>query len=59
MYNESGAFRRKFDSLTDDHKLARLLYEISKEMLFHRSGTRIEDMYSDTYWKDMKKKMLN
>ena len=44
-YIESGVFRRKFDSLTDDHKLARLLYEISKEMLFHRSGTRIEDMY--------------
>lgn len=44
-YIESGVFRRKFDSLTDNLRLARLLYEISKEMLFHRSGTRIEDMY--------------
>ena len=44
-YIESGEFRRKFDSIVDDPKIARILYSLAKEMLFHRSGTRIEDMY--------------
>ena len=44
-YIESGEFRRKFDSIVDDPKIARILYSLAKEMLFHRSGTHIEDMY--------------
>ena len=44
-YIESGAYRRKFDSVVDDQKIARVLYEKAKEMLYHRSGTRVEDMY--------------
>ena len=44
-YIESGEFRRKFDSVVDDPKIARILYPIAKEMLFHRSGTQTEDMY--------------
>ena len=44
-YIRSGAFRRKFNGIVGDKKIARLLYDVSKEMLFHRSGTRTEDMY--------------
>ena len=44
-YIESGDFRRKFDSVVDDTKIARILYDFAKEMLFHRSGTQTEDMY--------------
>lgn len=48
-YIESGAYRRKFDQISDSVELPRLLYKIAKEMLFHRSGTRYEDMY----WVDL------
>ena len=41
----SGKYRRKFDSLTDNKVLNKLIYEKAKEMLFHRSGTLYEDMY--------------
>lgn len=44
-YIESGEYRRKFDKITDDANLARLLYNKAKEMLYHRSGTEYEDMY--------------
>ena len=44
-YIESGEFRRKFDSIVDDPKIARILYSLAKEMLLHRSGTHIEDIY--------------
>ena len=44
-YIESGEFRRKFDRITEDANLARLLYNKAKEMLYHRSGTEYEDMY--------------
>ena len=44
-YIESGEYRRKFDSIVDNPKIARILYSLAKEMLLHRSGTQIEDMY--------------
>lgn len=44
-YIDGGEFRRKFDSIVDDPKIARILYSLAKEMLFHRSGTQTEDMY--------------
>lgn len=47
-YISSGKYRRKFNSLTDNKKLNRLIYKKAKEMLIHRSGT----MYEDMYWFD-------
>lgn len=44
-YIESGDYRKKFDKITDNPVVARRLYEVSKKMLLHRSGTKIEDMY--------------
>ena len=44
-YIESGEYRRTFDGIVDDPKIARVLYSLAKEMLFHRSGTQTEDMY--------------
>ena len=44
-YLNSGAYRRKFDTLTDSRSLNRLIYQSAKEMLIHRSGTMLEDMY--------------
>lgn len=44
-YINSGEYRRKFDDITDDPKVNRVLYQKAKEMLKHRSGTMLEDMY--------------
>lgn len=44
-YIEGGEYRRKFDRLSDDKNLNRLIYQKAKEMLKHRSGTLFEDMY--------------
>lgn len=44
-YIESGEYRRKFDKISDNKELNRLLYQLAKKMLIHRSGTNIEDMY--------------
>jgi hypothetical protein len=44
-YIESGSFRRKFDRISDDKELNRLLFRLAKKMLYHRSGTCYEDMY--------------
>lgn len=44
-YIESGEYRKKFDRISDNKKLNRLLYDLSKKMLIHRSGTLYEDMY--------------
>ncbi len=49
-YIESGAYRYKFDSITDSRVVNRVIYLKAKEMLLHRSGTLIEDMY----WIDQK-----
>lgn len=44
-YIESGEYRKKFDYISDNSNLNRLLYNLSKKMLNHRSGTLYEDMY--------------
>ena len=44
-YISSGDYRRKFDQISDSPELNRLLYQLSKKMLEHRSGTKYEDMY--------------
>ena len=44
-YIESGEYRRKFDKITDNKEINRILYLKAKEMLNHRSGTLYEDMY--------------
>lgn len=41
----SGEYRRKFDLISDNVDLNRLVYQLAKQMLFHRSGTLFEDMY--------------
>lgn len=44
-YIDSGEYRRKFDKITDNPEVNRVLYSKAKEMLKHRSGTMLEDMY--------------
>ena len=44
-YISSGEYRKKFDEISMSPKLNRLLYQVSKKMLEHRSGTEFEDMY--------------
>lgn len=44
-YIEGGEFRKKFDNISDDKKLNKLLYMLAKRMLLHRNGTLYEDMY--------------
>lgn len=44
-YINSGEYRRKFDKITNSDTINRILYSKAKEMLFHRSGTLLEDMY--------------
>lgn len=44
-YIESGEYRNKFDKISDNKDVSRVLYAKAKEMLYHRSGTKIEDMY--------------
>ena len=44
-YINSGEYRKKFDTMTGDEKVNRILYSKAKEILTHRSGTEYEDMY--------------
>lgn len=44
-YINSGEFKRKFDAISDNMKLSRILHRVAKKMLNHRSGTKFEDMY--------------
>lgn len=44
-YIDSGEYRRKFDSATDNPKVNKALYNCAKQALKHRSGTAFEDMY--------------
>lgn len=48
-YISSGEYRRKFDAISDNPALNRLLYQLAKKMLLHRSGT----LYEDMYWIDL------
>lgn len=50
-YISSGEYRNKFDKITNNKNISKVLYSRAKEMLLHRSGTLYEDMYwldSDT-----------
>lgn len=47
----SGQYRKKFDALSSDQKLNKLLYSLAKKMLLHRTGT----LYEDMYWIDIEK----
>lgn len=49
-YINSGEYRNKFDKVSDNVEVSRVLYSKAKEMLQHRSGT----MYEDMYWIDGK-----
>lgn len=44
-YIDSGEYRNIFDKISDNKDVSRVLYAKAKEMLNHRSGTKIEDMY--------------
>lgn len=44
-YIDSGEYRNKFNAVTDNKDVNRVLYTKAKEMLKHRSGTMLEDMY--------------
>ncbi len=44
-YINSGEYRNKFNAITDNKDVNRILYAKAKEMLKHRSGTMLEDMY--------------
>lgn len=48
-YISSGEYRKKFDKITDNKAVNRILYNKAKEMLLHRSGT----LYEDMYWIDL------
>ena len=43
-YIDSGEYRKKFDNMSYDVSVSRVLYTKAKEMLKHRSGTLFEDM---------------
>lgn len=42
---ESNSYRRKFDKATDNPIVNKQLYDIAKEILYDRSGSRYESMY--------------
>ena len=44
-YINSGKYKKKFDQISNSPRLSRLLYQIAKRALNHRSGTKYEDMY--------------
>lgn len=44
-YIDSSEYRRKFDDISENPKLNRILYNLARKMLEHRNGTWYEDMY--------------
>ena len=48
-YINSGRYRKKFDSISDNLTLNRQVYQLAKKMLNHRAGT----LYEDMYWIDL------
>lgn len=41
---KSSAYRKKFNQISDSTKINRIVWNISKDILKHRSGTRFEDL---------------
>lgn len=48
-YINGAEYRRKFDVISDNKELNRLIYQIAKKILIHRNGT----LYEDMYWIDL------
>lgn len=44
-YVDSGEYKRKYDSATDNKEVNKSLYDCAKKALKHRRGTAFEDMY--------------
>lgn len=44
-YISSGEYRNKYNLISNNEYLNRLLYKIAKTILNHRSGSEFEDMY--------------
>lgn len=44
-YINGGEYRKKFDLISENKELNRLLFQLAKKMLEHRNGTEYEDMY--------------
>jgi hypothetical protein len=45
VYIKSNEYRRKFDNATQSPKVNKTLYDIAKNLLISRNGTRYESMY--------------
>ena len=48
-YINGGEYRRKIDKISKSSDLNRIIYQLAKKMLNHRSGT----VYEDMYWIDL------
>lgn len=53
-YINSGGYRKKFDNISSDESLNRLLFRLAKKMLLHRTGT----LYEDMYWVDLETRKI-
>ena len=53
-YINSGGYRKKFDNISSDESLNRLLFQLAKKMLLHRTGT----LYEDMYWVDLETRKI-
>ena len=45
-YVNGGEYRKKFDLISENKELNRLLFQLSKKMLEHRNGTEYEVIYA-------------
>lgn len=44
-YINEGEYRRKFNAISDNPRLQRLMYQAAKEMLLHRSEEPVDENY--------------